>query len=589
MHRPRDFDDVLSVIPGARPTRPGEATAPCPVPGHETPEGHLSLRDAGDKCLATCFGPHTYEEICSALGFESLTYLPKDGRPIGSQREIVDTYDYTDVDGRLLSQVVRFAPKGFSQRRPDGNGDWIWDLKGVPRVLYHMPEVVEAIRAERTIYLPEGERDVDTLRGLGLTATTCSMGAGKWRAEYGNSLVGGHVVVLPDKDTAGQEHAAQVCADLHQKARSVRVVLLPNRDGHDVKDATDWVQAGGTCAELEQMADETPEYEPESPGSEVVSPCSLLPFQTARQLAAVVPERPDYVVQGILAAGAVTELDAKVKVGKTTFALAMVADSLEGHPFLGLKTQRRSVLYLTEERTPSFRAVLGRVGLLGRDELHILSLHSVRGIPWPRIVEETVEHAASVGAGVLVVDTISRWAGLKDDSENNAGAAAVALEPLETAAAKGLAVLILRHDRKSGGELGDSGRGSSAFSGAADIVLALRRADTEGHPNRRLLQGVGRFEETPEQLVIELESGQYQVLGTQTNVERKDAADKLLDVLPGPQDSPGPMEKELVELIAMKRSTVQRALADLVGEGKVLKHKGAGETKRGKGYTLAET
>ncbi|MQF48834.1 hypothetical protein FIM08_02900 [SAR202 cluster bacterium AC-647-N09_OGT_505m] len=312
-----------------------------------------------------------------------------------------------------------------------------------------------------------------------------------------------------------------------------------------------------------------------------------LPFRTAPELSALTPERPDWIVDGLLARGSISELNAKVKVGKTTLILAMIAAQLRGESFLGLATQRTPVLYLTEERAPSFRAVLERVGLASEERLHILSRTDVGDMSWPVVASLAVQYAREVGATMLVVDTLGRWAGLKDDSENNAGSAMEAMAPLETAGAQGMAVFISRHDRKSGGELGDSGRGSSAFSGVSDIVLSLRRADTEGHPSRRLLQGVGRFEGVPEKLVVEWRDRQYVALGDSVDVERKEVREKLLNVLPGPDTRPGPMQGALVEMTGCKRSTLRRALEELEKEGHIRKNPGAGKTGRGFGYTLA--
>lgn len=56
---------------------------------------------------------------------------------------IVKIYDYTDAAGNLLYQNCRFEPKDFRPRRSDGNGDYIWDLKGVRRTLYRLPEIVK--------------------------------------------------------------------------------------------------------------------------------------------------------------------------------------------------------------------------------------------------------------------------------------------------------------------------------------------------------------------------------------------------------------------------------------------------------------
>src|SRR6266850_1768518 len=52
--------------------------------------------------------------------------------------------EYNDVDRQLLFQVVRYQPKDFKQRRPDGQGAWIWNLDGVRPVLYRLPELSTA-------------------------------------------------------------------------------------------------------------------------------------------------------------------------------------------------------------------------------------------------------------------------------------------------------------------------------------------------------------------------------------------------------------------------------------------------------------
>jgi hypothetical protein len=86
-------------------------------------------------------------------------------------KRIVATYDYHDEDGRLLFQKVRLEPKSFYQRRPDGVGGWINEIKGVRRVLYNLPEL--RARPNETIYFVEGEKDVISGAKLGLL-TTCN-------------------------------------------------------------------------------------------------------------------------------------------------------------------------------------------------------------------------------------------------------------------------------------------------------------------------------------------------------------------------------------------------------------------------------
>src|SRR5882672_7763875 len=110
---------------------------------------------------------------------------------------IVKTYDYRDERGELLFQAVRYEPKEFRQRRPDGNGGWIDNLQGVRRVLYRLPELIHS-DLKQFVYVCEGEKDCDNLAAIGLTATTSPMGAEKWRPEYSEHLRGRYVVILPD-------------------------------------------------------------------------------------------------------------------------------------------------------------------------------------------------------------------------------------------------------------------------------------------------------------------------------------------------------------------------------------------------------
>jgi DNA primase len=148
------------------------------------------------------------------------------------QRRVVAVYDYTDESGKLLFQCLRYEPKGFSQRRPDGPDKWIGNLKGVRRVLYRLPRVVSA----QIVLVAEGERDAETLESLGFVATCNPMGTGKWRPEYADALRAKDVVVFPDNDEPGKKHADQIVDSLAGIASTVRVV-----DVRIGKDVSDWV------------------------------------------------------------------------------------------------------------------------------------------------------------------------------------------------------------------------------------------------------------------------------------------------------------------------------------------------------------
>lgn len=174
-------------------------------------------------------------------------------------RRIVATYDYRDEHGQLLFQAVRYDPKNFSQRRPDGHGGWIYNLEGVRRTLYRLPELLAA-DPFAMVYLVEGEKDVDRLRNLGLVATCNPQGALKWRPEYADAIRDRHVVMLPDNDDTGQRHTGQVAAILAGAASSVQVLDLPDLPAKG--DVSDWLNNGGTREQLERLAVAAPLWIP---------------------------------------------------------------------------------------------------------------------------------------------------------------------------------------------------------------------------------------------------------------------------------------------------------------------------------------
>jgi len=177
---------------------------------------------------------------------------------------IVAEYNYTDEQGELLFQVVRFKPKNFRQRRRDGR-DWVWNLQGVRRVPYRLPALIAAVKAGKVVYIPEGEKDCLTLSKLGLVATTCPGGANKWRQEYNEYFRDADCVILPDNDDPGRLHAGEVAKSLHSVARRIRVVdLAQHWPEADAKaDITKWIKyGGGTVEKLEEITEATPDWEP---------------------------------------------------------------------------------------------------------------------------------------------------------------------------------------------------------------------------------------------------------------------------------------------------------------------------------------
>lgn len=310
-------------------------------------------------------------------------------------------------------------------------------------------------------------------------------------------------------------------------------------------------------------------------------------WRSATEIAEMTPETPEWIAQPYVARGAVTELSAKIKTGKTTIMLSLVNAVRRGEPFLGQPTTRTPVVILTEERPSTFRAAMARTGLLDAADIHVLFRSEANGTPWPDVVDAARAKAHEVGAGLLIVDTLSDWASIAGDEENSSGAALEAMRPVHAAAADGLAVIIVRHDRKSGGDVGDSARGSSAFGGAADVLLSLRRADGQGHPDRRVLHAVGRFDDIPPHLVIELRDGQYVPLGDEAAIEVRAARMFIAYAL---REAKEPLtEKQILDKIGdqVSRSTFQRAIKAMCEDQEATKSPGFGASGRAYGYALS--
>ena len=161
-------------------------------------------------------------------------------------------YDYHDSRGRVCYTVIRHGDgPGKSFQVVDRQGEELPNpLPHEQRVLYRLLDLLTAPRTE-TVYIAEGEKDVEALRGVGLLATTMPFGTrGGWLASYSNELLGRHVVILPDGDRVGQRHAKEVREALEPLAASVVVVSVGERWSSD---AAEWLSQRGNSAEKLRM------------------------------------------------------------------------------------------------------------------------------------------------------------------------------------------------------------------------------------------------------------------------------------------------------------------------------------------------
>jgi hypothetical protein len=272
----KPVDTVLGLLDGVRQTGRNQWMARCPCRNDDAnPSLAISQNDEGTALLHCHRGNScSLDEICKSIGMEPRELFaddddewvpaPKfepDTRSASAKRnvgkKVETTYPYYDEEGVLLYEKVRFrlddGGKSFANRQPDPNrpGEFIWNLKDPPvrRVLYRLPSVIKAIEAGEPVWLVEGEKDVDTLVGLGICATTMDSGAGKWDQSYTDVLSRAHVEIVADNDEVGKQHALAV-ASLLKAAGARGCNIWMSTVG---KDITDHITAGKQIEDLVEL------------------------------------------------------------------------------------------------------------------------------------------------------------------------------------------------------------------------------------------------------------------------------------------------------------------------------------------------
>jgi hypothetical protein len=180
-------------------------------------------------------------------------------------------------------------------------------------------------------------------------------------------------------------------------------------------------------------------------------------------------EEEDAIVTDLVYPGSKTLCISLPKVGKSTFAVGMCAAirAVEREPFLDRAVEPCNILYLTEEPRATFAATLERAGIEGHDQgFQYLrrGMAGVAGVPWPKIVEGTVKRATDIGAELVVVDVLHRWAGFVDGGENASDKVNQAISELTPLSEAGIAVWILAHSPWGEKRV----RGSTDIFGAVD-------------------------------------------------------------------------------------------------------------------------
>jgi uncharacterized protein DUF3631 len=251
-------------------TAPGRHYTTCPKCSTTRSRAHQSNKVLG----VTIEADGKVRWGCNHCGWRG---PPKGSGTVNGGREPLHSYVYRDARGWPRFRKVRNRPDRkprFWLEQPDegARDGWRKGTKGVDtKILYRADEVAKAIAEGRIIVVAEGEKDVDALVALGCFAATCNAhGASepgkqpKWTKAHSEQLAGADIVVLGDHDAAGYEHQEVTCKLSHGVAKRVRKLTLAAhwpgiQKGGDV---SDWLAAGHTGEELEELIASAPDYVP---------------------------------------------------------------------------------------------------------------------------------------------------------------------------------------------------------------------------------------------------------------------------------------------------------------------------------------
>lgn len=526
----------LATDPARWPDRRGDYHADCPYCGKPAKKGQVHFRISPD---GLC-----YCQVCQAgTSLSALAdHLGIKAERNGSIPQTV--YPYYSADGVLLYEVVRYykgKEKSFYQRHPNADGEMVNGMNGVERVLYRLPELLS--RPPGTpVYIVEGEKDVEMLRMRGLVATTNVGGAGKWQAAYSAALKDADVIILPDNDKVGEQHAQTVCQSLQGVVRSAKIVRLPNLLEHG--DISDWIVAGHTLVELATLC-----IDPPKP---VEKPLWEPHIISAAELRRKAFPTLVWTVDGLLPEG-VCVLAGKPKSKKSWLALGIsIGVASNGRAFSYYDVTGGRVLYLDLESNQ--RRMQSRLR-------SIIGDHDV----WPDILDIVTEWKrgdegialldgycdAHTDTRLIVIDIWARFRARIDPKLNPYDQDYEALQTLNAwAEARHVTVIVIHHTRKAkSDDVFEEISGTNGILGAVATVMHLARSTDQ--QDEYILSMTGRDVLTDEPIALKWDNYTCQHIYVATGAEASSSAErrKILDVMERGKNY------QLKELAALLRKT----------------------------------
>lgn len=255
------FDEVLTHFQIQK--RYGDkAQARCPC--HDDKQASLTITKGRRSALLHCHAGCNFEDIIQKVGLKKQDLYFEERPPGSSWRAYVEgrehkrieaVYNYvSSSNGEYTFTKIRMQDK----RMIYGvlcNGRFTYGLMGKHRkdlksVYGNLKDLNKAIAENRPIFIPEGEKDVDTLTKRGYTALTYG-GSGDWQSEFATLFKDAEVNILADNDEPGRKVANAILSDLKEIAKSAKVIVpVPDIPKADI---SDYFAAGHSNEDFERL------------------------------------------------------------------------------------------------------------------------------------------------------------------------------------------------------------------------------------------------------------------------------------------------------------------------------------------------
>ena len=236
----------------------------CRCPAHDDKHASLTITK-GRKCtLFYCHAGCTVDAVLNAAGLEKKdTFYDVEPRSPNwkayiearEKRRIEAVYNYVSINGAYAFTKIRCEGKKIiygklqNDRFTYGLGHDV-GRKSYKAIYGSLQAINKAIAEGKPVFIPEGEKDADTLIKQGYTAFTYG-GVNDWQSDFATLVQGADVYILADNDEAGKRVAETIQNDIKTVAKSSKIIVpIPDTPKADI---TDYFNAGHSRREFEQM------------------------------------------------------------------------------------------------------------------------------------------------------------------------------------------------------------------------------------------------------------------------------------------------------------------------------------------------